>query len=161
MGLTQYSVTKLCFTLNKTFMRFLLSLVVVFTEFSTTVLSQNKITLKGLVKDSLSKEPLAFSYVTVNGIALGTVTNGDGEFVLNIPYEYQTKSIVFLYLGYKRKFLKVSQLQQMDPLVVSLIEDVTQISEVIIKPRKKISAKQLLKKVIKNIEVNYAQYPLS
>ena len=142
-------------------MRFLLSLVVVFTEFSTTVLSQNKITLKGLVNDSLSKEPLAFSYVTVNGIALGTVTNGDGEFVLNIPYEYQTKSIVFLYLGYKRKFLKVSQLQQMDPLVVSLIEDVTHISEVIIKPRKKISAKQLLKKVIKNIEVNYAQYPLS
>lgn len=140
-------------------MRFLLSLAVFFTVFSTIVLSQNQITLKGLVKDSLSQEPLAFSYVTVNEIAFGTVTNGDGEFLLNIPSEYQTKSIVFSYLGYKRKCLKVSQLQQMDPLVVSLIEDVTQISEVIIKPRKKISAKQLLKKVIKNIEVNYAQIP--
>jgi hypothetical protein len=92
-------------------MRFLLSLAVFFTVFSTIVLSQNQITLKGLVKDSLSQEPLAFSYVTVNEIAFGTVTNGDGEFLLNIPSEYQTKSIVFSYIGCKRKSFKVSKLQ--------------------------------------------------
>ncbi len=122
--------------------------------------SQTKITLKGTVIDSLSQQPLAFSYVSLNGVALGTVTNGDGEFVLNIPAEYKDKSVVFSYLGYVRKIYSISALRKLSPLVVSLERDITQIEEVVIKPEKKISAKQLLQKVIKNIELNYAQEPV-
>lgn len=131
------------------------NLVLVFPLFS-----QTKITLKGTVIDSVSQQPLSFSYVSINGVALGTVTNGDGEFVLNIPAAYKDKSVVFSYLGYVRKIYSISALKTLSPLVVPLERDITQIGEVVIKPEKKISAKQLLQKVIKNIDVNYAQEPV-
>ena len=128
--------------------------------FSFSAISQSKITLQGTVIDSLSREPLAFSYVSLNGVALGTVTNGDGEFVLNIPAVYKDKSIVFSYLGYVRKIYTISGLEKMSPLVVRLEKDFTQLGEVVIKPSKNISAKQLLKRVISNIEQNYSQEPV-
>ena len=124
-----------------------------------SITAQTKITLQGKVLDSVSQQPLSFSYVTLSGVALGTVTNGDGEFVFNIPAEHADKKVIFSYLGYVRKVYPISELRQMNPLVVSLNEDVTLIGEVVIKPRKKISAKQLLKQVMKNIEQNYAQEP--
>lgn len=128
--------------------------------FSFTLFSQTQILLKGSVIDSLSEEPLAFAYVSLKGVALGTVTNGDGKFVLNIPAEHRDKSIVFSYLGYARKIYAIEELRNMSPLVVPLDKDFTQIKEVVIKPEKKISAKQLLKKVMNNIEQNYAQSPV-
>lgn len=126
---------------------------------SFTLYSQSQITLSGKVQDSVTHEPLSFSYVTVDGIALGTVTNGEGEFLLNVPVVHSSKRIVFSYLGYKRKSVSIQVLQKMKPLLIEMNEDVTQIGEVVIKPRKKISAKQLLRKVMKNIEGNYHQTP--
>lgn len=110
--------------------------------------------------DSESKEPLSFAYVTLNGVALGTVTNGEGEFVLNIPAAHADKSVVFSYLGYVRDIYSISELKVKKPLVVPLTKDFTQIEEVVVKPDKNISAKQLLKKIFKNIEQNYAQEPV-
>ncbi len=122
--------------------------------------AQTQITLKGKVVDDASKEPLSYSYVTIGGVALGTVTNGEGDFVLNIPAEYKNNNIVFSYVGYARQLYSVSTLQKMTPLIVSMKIDATVIDEVVIKARKQISAKQLLKKVINNIEENYSQTPV-
>lgn len=124
-----------------------------------SLIAQSQVTLKGKVLDGESGEPLSFSYVTLSGVALGTVTDGDGEFLLNIPAAYTDRSIAFAYLGYERKILPISTLAKMDPLMVRLEKDVKQIKEVVIKPDKSISAKQLLKKVMSNIEDNYAQTP--
>lgn len=126
---------------------------------SVSLFSQNRVSLEGKVIDEKSEEPLSFSYVTLDGVALGTVTNGEGEFLLNIPASHADKSIVFSYLGYEKKKIAISELKKMDPLTVKMTKDVAQIKEVVIKPDKKITAKQLLKKVIKNIETNYAQEP--
>jgi protease II len=128
--------------------------------FSFSIFAQTQITLKGKVIDSKNQEPLAFSYVTIAGVALGTVTNGEGEFTLNFPTTHQDKNIVFSYIGYARKTYAITDLLKMNPLVVSLEVDVTQIKEVVIQARKKISAKQLLKKVMNNLEQNYSQTPV-
>ena len=139
-------------------MRFLFLLLAQL-AFSFSVFSQTQIQLQGKVLDSKTLEPLAFSYVTVQGVALGTVTNGEGEFLLNIPTKYKDNNIVFSYLGYLRKSFSINALQALNPLVVNLEENTTLIGEVVIKPKKKISAKQLLKKVFKNLEENYPQEP--
>ncbi|MCZ4409107.1 prolyl oligopeptidase family serine peptidase [Cryomorphaceae bacterium 1068] len=138
----------------------LLFLLLIQLGFSITVFSQSQIKLEGKVLDGVSKKPLSFAYVTLNGVALGTVTNGEGTFKLNIPQVHSDKSIVFSYLGYERQIIAIDALKKMSPLVVSLEKDVTLIEEVVIKPDKSISAKQLLKKVIKNIEENYSQEPV-
>ncbi|MCH2213709.1 MAG: prolyl oligopeptidase family serine peptidase [Flavobacteriales bacterium] len=131
-----------------------------FFTFSLSPLAQDLISLKGKVIDATTDEPLAFSYVTVEGVALGTVTDGDGEFLVNIPAQYRGNNIVFSYVGYVRTIYSIKDLQKLDPLVIQLKRDVELISEVVIKPEKKISAKQLMKRIIKNIEQNYAQEPV-
>ncbi len=132
----------------------LLNLLVISSAFS-----QTPIRLKGKVVDGSSKAPLSFSYVTLDGFALGTVTNGDGDFVLNIPAAQADKNIVFSYLGYVRQVHSISALKSMDPLIIGMEQDVAQIKEVVIKPDKSLSPKQVMKRVIKNIPLNYAQEP--
>jgi hypothetical protein len=75
---------------------------------SFSIFAQSQVVLKGTVLDSESQEPLSFAYVTINEVALGTVTNGEGEFVLNIPVVHADKSIVFSYLGYVRDIYSIS-----------------------------------------------------
>jgi len=137
-----------------------LSLISLLLTISISLFSQEMITLEGKVIDKNSKEPLAFSYVTLEDVALGTVTNGDGEFLVNIPKRYEDSRIVFTYVGYMRASYSIEELQKLNPLLIELKRDVEQIGEVVIKPEKKITAKQLMKRVIKNIEKNYAQAPV-
>lgn len=129
--------------------------------FSVHLFSQSQIMVKGKVLDSSSQDPLPFAYVSLKGFALGTVTNGDGEFLLNIPSSYEDESLVFSYLGYLRETLSLDGLRDMSPILVYLKKDVAEIKEVVVKPTEKISAKQLLKRVMKNIEINYAQAPVN
>lgn len=133
-------------------------LILISSVISFSALAQSQIRLKGRVVDSENKA-LSFAYVTLQGVALGTVTDGDGDFAVNIPAEHVDKSIAFSYLGYEPQVHAISALQKMSPLVVRLDKDVTLIKEVVIKPDKSISAKQLLRKVMNNIEENYSQKP--
>jgi len=45
--------------------------------------------IEGNVIDAQSKEPLSFAYVKLKDIAIGTVTDTDGQFQLNIPNQYK------------------------------------------------------------------------
>ncbi|MBL4709127.1 MAG: prolyl oligopeptidase family serine peptidase [Flavobacteriales bacterium] len=142
-------------------MKFLKQALITILLFSSSAFfAQNTITLKGKVQDSISGVPLAFSYLTLKGFALGTVTNGEGEFIFNIPIERKTETVVFSYLGYRNKTRTIEQLQQLNPILIQLNMSSNNLREVVVKPRKKISAKQLLRRVVQNIESNYSQEPV-
>ncbi len=51
--------------------------------FATTAHAQ--VQLRGTVSDKETNEKLAFASVAVTGTTLGTTTNADGEFILNVP----------------------------------------------------------------------------
>ena len=116
---------------------FFLSLLLLL--YSLSAISQSQITLNGKILDSLSNEPLSFAYVTVEGVALGTVTNGEGEFTINLSQIHEDKNLLFSYLGYKRKSHSIRNLLKQENLIIYLNEDVTKLNEVVIKPRKKIN----------------------
>lgn len=126
---------------------------------SHSAISQSQIRLNGKVLDSETKKPLSFAYITLKDVALGTVTDGDGDFALSVPAAHQDKSIVFSYLAYVRQEHSIDALKASGPLVIYLKKDVALIEEVVIKPEKSISARQLMKRVIGNIETNYPQEP--
>ena len=56
--------------------------------------------IKGVVKDSISGEPIPYVNIWVENETIGTTSEIDGSFQLASPLD---KNIVFAILGYKKK----------------------------------------------------------
>jgi hypothetical protein len=92
-------------------------LILFFIVVSQFALSQ----IKGVVKDSISGEPIPYVNIWVENETNGTISEIDGSFVLEVP---SNKSIVFAILGYKKKTLLASQTAtvSLQPTVFNLKE---------------------------------------
>ena len=64
-------------------------------------------TIRGIVIDSLTQEPLASATVYVNGTTQGTATGHDGRFELNDVFFPAT--VVFSYVGYQPQALELER----------------------------------------------------
>ena len=96
--------------------------------------------IKGVVKDSLSGEPIPYVNIWVENESIGTISEIDGTFILEAP---SNKSIVFAILGYKKKTLLASQ-----TATVSLQPTVFNLKEMVIVNKKE--TKQVEIGIIKN-----------
>jgi len=75
-------------------------LLVTFLVFSQFILAQDKGTLKGLLTDKESNnEPLPFANIIIKGTTIGTTTDFDGNYTLQVPAG--SHIVVFSFLGYK------------------------------------------------------------
>ena len=77
--------------------------------------------IRGVVKDSISGEPIPFVNIWVENETIGTTSEADGSFFLEASKE---KNIVISVLGYERKTLKGSQISivQLKPMAYDLRE---------------------------------------
>lgn len=90
--------------------------------------------IKGLVKDSETKEPLIGASVQIDGTTVGTITDLDGSFVLNGVKGETT--IVVSYVSYITKKLKVNASKDTAPIEILLEPDNRQLGEVTVTARK-------------------------
>lgn len=67
-------------------------------------LSQQTISVKGSVKDQ-SGEPIAGVNVIVEGTTIGTITDGNGHFTLNVPST--SAKLKFSYIGYEERIVPI------------------------------------------------------
>jgi len=76
-------------------------------------------TIEGVVRDAKTKEKLPFVSVAVPQAAVGTNTDQDGHYVLQVPAPYTT--VVFSYLGYgtATKTVVAGQRQHLDVLLAT------------------------------------------
>ena len=75
-------------------------LFITFLALSQFVVAQDKGTLKGLLTDKeTNNEPLPFANVLIKGTSIGTTTDFDGNYILNVPAGNHI--VVFSFLGYK------------------------------------------------------------
>jgi hypothetical protein len=96
--------------------------------------SQN---IHGLVLDAETKEFLAYVNIGIKKKGVGTVSNIDGNFTLNISKEYHNDSICFSMIGYKSNNLIISKLQPKDTTLVLLTKKAYTLEEVEISAYKK------------------------
>lgn len=91
-------------------------------------IAANATTIEGVVIDQSTKEPIIGASVQVKGTSLGTVTDFDGKFKLNVD---DTKSAVLIisYVGYQRKSLS---LDGRTLLTIPLEEDTKTLDEVVV-----------------------------
>ena len=84
--------------------------------------------IQGLVTDAGSGEPLIGATIYVKGaIQIGTITDPDGKYSLNVPDEFQT--LVFSYTGYKTREIDIEGRTEID---VSLEESAYELNEVVV-----------------------------
>ena len=69
------------------------------------LLAQNVRNISGIVKDSRG-EPVIGATVVIKDLQIGTTTDLDGKFVLEIPHE--SKQVQISYIGMKTMWLRLS-----------------------------------------------------
>ena len=113
--------------------------------------AQSFTSASGIVKDSITGEPLPFVSVYFDGSTIGAMTDDNGTFTLQNNQGY-TKPAASL--GYDTKFIDLKPGKKNDNLEVLLKPTAFEISEVVVKPkrekytRKDNPAVELIKKVI-------------
>ena len=94
--------------------------------FSTTLFAQNGILVKGSVTDDAGEGMIGASVIVKGQTSLGTVTDIDGNFQLNVPSEQSV--LVISYVGMITKEVKVGRQRN---IKVSLVEN-TKLDEVVV-----------------------------
>lgn len=93
---------------------------------SNAVSQQETRKVKGIVKDS-SGEPIIGANVLVKGTSIGTITDMDGNFILDVPSDC---TLQISYIGFNTQEIKVTN--QTNDLTVSLKEDTETLDEVVV-----------------------------
>ncbi|MCU0359316.1 MAG: carboxypeptidase-like regulatory domain-containing protein [Bacteroidia bacterium] len=93
-----------------------------------------QITCKGMLIDSLSKEPLEFANVGILGKGLGSVSNEKGEFEFKVPDSLVNETLKISLIGYKSIQLKVSEVQNGKHILLPLAS--IKLEEVQVNPKK-------------------------
>ena len=118
--------------------------------------SQNLV-IQGIVRDSVTNEPLPYVSVLLKGTTIGTTTGIDGDFYLTTSAK--ANEVEVSYLGYETKTLKVTPGRKFK-FTVELRPTSIDLTEVIVKPKKeKYSKKEnpaviFVRKVIERREAN-------
>jgi len=88
-------------------------------------------TIKGILQDSATKEPLAFASVSIKGTTQGVNTDLDGFFTLEVPEGKQT--LTFTYVGYTSadKAIEVKANETVE-ITIDLISESVQLEGVVV-----------------------------
>ena len=90
---------------------------------------KKSVRLKGFVYDT-KKQPIPGVTVKVSGLALGTSTNVDGWFVLDLPMVKGT--LEFSFIGFKRETLDFFERMAKDTLRITLKEESQELEETVV-----------------------------
>jgi hypothetical protein len=93
------------------------------------------IQFRGKVIDSKNKNVLSFATLSLRGTNIAGVTNSEGEFSIKIPKINSSGELLFSYLGYKNKTVKLQELKAennliaLDPSNIALSEIIVSTNE--------------------------------
>lgn len=125
---------------------------------SLLVEGQDTYTLSGKVSNANTKEPLAFSTISISETSEGVVSNFQGFFVFTFPAKHADDSLFVSMLGFKPKKIAIKELALDSELDIQLEESIVILEEVEVSERQ-LSAREIVEKVIENIPNNYPVAP--
>jgi len=111
--------------------------------------------IKGRIINQKNRKALAYASVGLRGKSIGTISNIDGEFLLNIQAEHFNDTITFSFIGFKNTEIPINQIAS-DEITVELREDHISLQEVVIRNTDPLA---LIKSAINNFNQNYPNNP--
>lgn len=111
-------------------------MIVFLLSLSFTALSQDHLNLHGEIKDSLKIVPVEYVNIGLFEQNIGTVSNENGNFSLDVPKDYLNDSLTFSRIGYTTKKICINDLLQESVNLIQLVPKLTELKEVEIKTKK-------------------------
>ncbi|MGZ2371065.1 carboxypeptidase-like regulatory domain-containing protein [Ancylomarina sp. YFZ004] len=114
-----------------------------------------------IVKGKLSgsdKNPIAYANIIIKNTAIGVISNGDGDFSINIPDQYKERSLVFSSIGYKTKEIAILAFEKQAIYNIELETAIVNLNEVMIKV-KATNANEIVQKAFDHYEDNFPTSP--
>lgn len=106
----------------------------------------------GKIFDFETKQPLPFANIFIQGKSYGTVSNSQGEFILDIEIVNNSDTIVFTYMGYENFKVPIKDIKEFES--VFLRKSFLKLPNVSIYSQN-LSIKEIIKLIEKNYEKNY------
>ena len=117
----------------------LLNIIILISLFSGDLFAQGEnFILTGKVVDASNNNPVEFANLGVEGTFLGTATDADGNFQLDIDKSYSDYDLVISAVGYQSKKIKLKDLAAGKSHIISLTPAIYKLSEVDIEAQSKI-----------------------
>jgi len=114
------------------------------------------ISIEGTLLDAATNQPVAWASIAIVGVAMGTITNEDGNFELKIPSTYRNDSVSISCVGYERLLIAISDYAGKSGLVFKIKPKNFQIQEINVTAESLIE-QTILKTAIDKLLNNYIQ----
>ena len=115
------------------------------------------LTISATVQDKETGEPLGYASVGIKGVAIGTISNNDGEFDFHFPPDHRNDILVISMLGYKNFEAPIWTLLSSPSHVISLERSPIQLQEVVVSDT--LTGGDILRIALSRIEKNYPMTP--
>ena len=92
--------------------------------------AQTHITIRGIVRDAATQQPLQFATIGVRGREVETISKRDGSFEMLVPVDYSNDTLIISHLGYAPVSKEISTLQSVE--TIYLRESATFLEEVVV-----------------------------
>ncbi|MEO1254521.1 MAG: carboxypeptidase-like regulatory domain-containing protein [Bacteroidota bacterium] len=122
------------------------------------VYAQQDMTISGKISNATTKEPLAFSTINISGTSEGVVSNFLGVFGFTFSSKHADDSLFVSMLGFEPQKIAIKDLAFDSELDIQLEESIMMLEEIEVSG-KKLSALEIVSKVIENIPNNYPDAP--
>ncbi|MRT93216.1 carboxypeptidase-like regulatory domain-containing protein [Ancylomarina sp. 16SWW S1-10-2] len=111
--------------------------------------------VKGRVVNKKNKNALAYASIGIKGKTIGTISNIDGDFLLNLPEKYFKDTLTFSFIGFKNTEIPIHEIKN-NELSIELRENLISLQEVVIRNTAPLA---LLKSSINRFDKNYPNHP--
>lgn len=117
--------------------------------------SEDQQVFRGRVLDS-NENGIPFANIGIRGTLFGTAANVDGFFVLKLPKSFEEDTVSISCIGFKTVRVSIADMKKRYQYV--LTDDISDLGEIQIESER-VSARDVIKKVIESIKRNYRQEP--
>ena len=108
--------------------------ILLFISFNIKISARQIPVIRGIVKNARTMEPLSYAHLSLGNGLLGTITNENGEFILNIPDPYIHDTLRVSFIGYISRNIPVDELIENNYQIILLQEHGLIMNTVIIIP---------------------------
>ncbi|MBD0402722.1 DUF5686 and carboxypeptidase-like regulatory domain-containing protein [Flammeovirga sp. EKP202] len=129
--------------------------VIFFILISINTYCQNSIKVTGQIIDEQTNESIPYASVYIEGTTIGTLSDLDGKFSVNVPLPLNNKVLIASFMGYSTRKEKLSGKNAKEELVIKLKTSSKQLEEVVVRTKKwENPAWPILRSVQKNKSLN-------
>lgn len=118
----------------------------------------------GRLINSKTQEPIPYASIRIKNNNMGVISNSDGGFKIPFNFKKIGDTLEISSIGYKTKKAPLSKFSRNQVNIISLIERIEVLNEVVVvksKKHKRLNAKEIVKSAIKRINENFPVNPFS